>query len=76
MRVLIAAYGQYLTRRVQRRPSLLLFDEFSALAGGRQQAINLVERSRSAGSGVLLSAQSAAGLGDETGSASSLRRTR
>jgi hypothetical protein len=65
MRVLIAAYGQYLTRRSDRRPSLLLFDEFSALQGGRPLAISLVERSRSAGSGVLLSAQSAAGLGDE-----------
>ena len=66
MRVLLAAYGQYLIRRAERRPSLLLFDEFSALQGGRPLAINLVERSRSAGSGVLLSAQSAAGLGDDT----------
>jgi hypothetical protein len=67
MRVLLAAYGQHLTRRTDRHPSLLLFDEFSSLQGGRPLAINLVERSRSAGSGVLLSAQSVAGLGDEAG---------
>jgi hypothetical protein len=55
MRVLIAAYGQWLTTRTDRRPSLLLFDEFSSVLGGRPLAINLVERSRSAGSGILLS---------------------
>jgi hypothetical protein len=33
MRVLIAAYGQWLTTRQDRRPSLLMFDEFSAMAG-------------------------------------------
>jgi hypothetical protein len=66
MRVLVAAYAQHVTRRTGRRPSLLVFDEFSALEGGRRQALNLVERARSAGSGVVLAGQSAAGLGSES----------
>jgi hypothetical protein len=68
MRVLIAAYGQHVAsrRRETRRPSMLLFDEFGSLAGGRALAINIVERARSSGAGVLLSAQSAAGLGSES----------
>jgi hypothetical protein len=44
---------------------MLLFDEFGSLAGGRALAINIVERARSSGAGVLLSAQSAAGVGSE-----------
>jgi hypothetical protein len=36
MRVLLAAYGQHVSRRpCSRRPSWLLFDEFSAVQGGR-----------------------------------------
>lgn len=36
MRVLLAAYGQHVSRRHRsRRPSWLLFDEFSAVQGGR-----------------------------------------
>lgn len=68
MRVLVTAYGQHSTscRRETRRPSMLLFDEFGSLAGGRTLAINIVERARSSGAGVLLSAQSAAGLGAES----------
>jgi hypothetical protein len=67
MRVLTAAYAQHISsrRREARRPSMLLFDEFGSLAGGRALAINIVERARSSGAGVLLSAQSAAGLGSE-----------
>jgi hypothetical protein len=40
MRVLVAAYGQHSTscRREARRPSMLLFDEFGSLAGGRALA--------------------------------------
>jgi hypothetical protein len=51
MRVLVAAYGQHSTscRREARRPSMLLFDEFGSLAGGRTLAINIVERARSSG---------------------------
>jgi hypothetical protein len=63
MRVLLAAYAQYLVG-APRRPRHLLFDEFGALAGGRAHAINLVERARSSGSGITLAAQSAAGLGE------------
>jgi hypothetical protein len=49
---------------------MLLFDEFGSLAGGRALAINIVERARSSGAWVLLSAQSAAGLAlSPTGSA-------
>jgi hypothetical protein len=66
MRILLSDYGQYITTRRERRPSTLLFDEFGALQGGRPLAINLVERSRSAGAGIILSAQSAAGLGPPT----------
>lgn len=67
MRVLTAAYAQHISsrRREARRLSMLLFDEFGSLAGGRALAINIVERARSSGAGVLLSAQSAAGLGSE-----------
>ena len=43
----------------------LVFDEFSAIAGGREAAIQLVERVRDAGCALYLSAQSADGLGDE-----------
>jgi hypothetical protein len=42
-----------------------VFDEFSAIAGGREAAIQLVERVRDAGCALYLSAQSADGLGDE-----------
>jgi hypothetical protein len=72
MRVLIAAYAQHIAsrRREARQPSMLLFDEFGSLAGGRALAINIVERARSSGAWVLLSAQSAAGLAlSPTGSA-------
>jgi len=44
---------------------MLLFDEFGSPRRGRALAINIVERARSSGAGVLLSAQSAAGLGSE-----------
>jgi hypothetical protein len=46
-------------------PALLVVDEFSALDGGREQAINLLERGRSAGVPVVLAAQSRTSLGDE-----------
>jgi hypothetical protein len=67
LRVLLVDYGHYTLAR--KRPGgldLLIFDEFSALAGGRDLAINLVERARGSGSGVILSAQSRLALGDET----------
>jgi len=65
MRVLTAAYAQHISsrRREARRPSMWLLDEFGSLAGGGPWPINIVERARSSGAGVVLSAQSAAGLG-------------
>jgi hypothetical protein len=42
-----------------------VFDEFSAIHGGRETAIQLVERVRDAGCSLILSAQSPDGLGDE-----------
>jgi hypothetical protein len=63
--VLLSDYGHYTMARKGRRPSLLVVDEFSAIAGGRRLAIDLLERGRGAGAGVVLAAQSAVALGDE-----------
>jgi hypothetical protein len=66
LRVLLVDYGHYtLARKAPGWLDLLIFDEFSALAGGRDRAISLVERARGSGSGVILSAQSRQALGDE-----------
>jgi hypothetical protein len=65
LRVLLSDYGHYTMARKGRRPSLLIVDEFSAIAGGRRLAIDLLERGRGAGAGVVLAAQSAVALGDE-----------
>jgi hypothetical protein len=46
-------------------PSLLIVDEFSAIQGGRRAAIDLLERGRGAGTGVVLAGQSSALPGDE-----------
>jgi hypothetical protein len=67
MRLLLEDFAHYATLRKPRRgeDAVLVFDEFSAIAGGREAAIQLVERVRDAGCAVYLSAQSADGLGDE-----------
>ena len=66
MRVLLADFAHYATRRKPRaQRALLLFDEFSALEGGRRAAINLVERARGPHVGVILAGQSTVALGDE-----------
>jgi hypothetical protein len=66
LRVLLADYGHYvMTRKPPGLPSLAIFDEFSALAGGRRLAINLLERARGAGAGVILAGQSVEALGDD-----------
>jgi hypothetical protein len=66
MRVLLADFGHYATVRKPREArALLLFDEFSALEGGRRTAINLVERARGPRVGVILVGQSVVALGDE-----------
>jgi hypothetical protein len=66
MRVLLGDFAHYATRRKPPgRECLLLFDEFSALEGGRPQAIDLTERARGSHVGVLLAGQSVAALGSE-----------
>jgi len=66
-RLLLEDFAHYATLRKPRRGEdvTLVFDEFSAIGGGREVAIQLVERVRDAGCNVVLSAQSADGLGDE-----------
>jgi hypothetical protein len=66
-RLLLEDFAHYATLRKPRQgeDATLVFDEFSAIAGGRETAIQLVERVRDAGCAVYLSAQSADGLGDE-----------
>jgi hypothetical protein len=66
-RLLLEDFAHYATLRKPRKgeDATLVFDEFSAIAGGRETAIQLVERVRDAGCAVYLSAQSADGLGDE-----------
>jgi hypothetical protein len=67
MRLLLEDFAHYATLRKPRRgeDAVLVFDEFSAIAGGQEAAIQLTERVRDAGCAVYLSAQSADGLGDE-----------
>jgi hypothetical protein len=67
VRLLLEDFAHYATLRKPRRgeDATLVFDEFSAIAGGREAAIQLVERVRDAGCALYLSAQSADGLGDE-----------
>jgi hypothetical protein len=67
MRLLLEDFAHYATLRKPRHgeDATLVFDEFSAIAGGREAAIQLTERVRDAGCAVYLSAQSADGLGDE-----------
>src|SRR5213592_2378670 len=61
MRLLLEDFAHYATLRKPRRgeDATLVFDEFSAIAGGREAAIQLVERVRDAGCALYLSAQSA-----------------
>src|SRR5512132_945777 len=67
VRLLLEDFAHYATLRKPRKgeDATLVFDEFSAIAGGREAAIQLVERVRDAGCALYLSAQSADGLGDE-----------
>jgi hypothetical protein len=67
MRLLLEDFAHYATLRKPRKgeDATLVFDEFSAIAGGREAAIQLTERVRDAGCALYLSAQSADGLGDE-----------
>jgi hypothetical protein len=66
LRILLVDYGHYtLARKRPGELDTLIFDEFSAIQGGRQAAINLVERARGSGSGAILAAQSRRALGNE-----------
>jgi hypothetical protein len=67
MRLLVEDFAHYATLRKPRKgeDATLVFDEFSAIAGGREAASQLTERVRDAGCALYLSAQSADGLGDE-----------
>lgn len=63
MRVLLEEFGLYASGRKGARPCLLVFDEFSALQGGRATATDLIERLRSTDTEVMLGVQSFEGLG-------------
>jgi hypothetical protein len=67
MRVLTAAYVQHISsrRREARRPSMLLFDEFGSPRRGAGPGHQHRGAGQVVGRWVLLSAQSAAGLGSE-----------
>jgi hypothetical protein len=63
--ILMADLGHWTATRKGRRPAQVMVDEFSALDGGRDYAIDLFERGRGAGVPVVLSGQSYRSLGDE-----------
>jgi hypothetical protein len=68
LRVLLSDVGHFTMSPDRKRPgapSLVVVDEFSAIQGGRRAAIDLLERGRGAGTGVVLAGQSAVSLGDE-----------
>jgi len=68
LRVLLSDVGHFTMspdRKPPGAPSLVIVDEFSAIQGGRRAAIDLLERGRGAGTGVVLAAQSSVALGNE-----------
>jgi hypothetical protein len=64
-RILMADVAHWASVRKSARPALLVVDEFSAISGGRPQAIDVLERGRSAGVPAILSGQSYASLGPD-----------
>jgi hypothetical protein len=67
-RVLLADVAHWVAsekRRLDRRPALVVVDEFSAISGGREAAIHVMERGRSFGVPSILAGQSYASLGDD-----------
>jgi len=64
-RILMADLGHWTASRKGHRPAQVVVDEFSALDGGRDYAIDLFERGRGAGVPVVLAGQSYRSLGDE-----------
>jgi hypothetical protein len=66
LRVVMADLAHYVSSRKPPGKRLLaVVDEFSAVPGGREHAIHLSERGRSALAAVVLAVQSARGLGDD-----------
>jgi hypothetical protein len=66
LRVLLSDIGHFtMERKPPGAPAQVMVDEFSAIQGGRPIVIDLLERGRGAGTGVVLAAQSSAALGDE-----------
>jgi hypothetical protein len=66
LRVAMADLAHHVT--VRKDPTgreLIVVDEFSAVAGGRDHAVHLAERGRSAAVAVVLAVQSNRGLGDD-----------
>jgi hypothetical protein len=64
-RVLMGDLAHWASVRKDGRDATVMVDEFSALDGGRPQAIHLLERARSAGVAVVLSGQSRISLGSD-----------
>jgi hypothetical protein len=62
-RILMQDVGHWASMRKGPRPALVVVDEFSAVGGGRQGAIHVMERGRSFGVPSILSGQSYASLG-------------
>ena len=62
-RALMADVSHWISVRKDARPALVVCDEFSALSGGREAAIHVMERGRSFGVPSILSGQSYASLG-------------
>jgi hypothetical protein len=67
VRLVLEDLGHFATRRKARTGDdvLVVLDEFSAVQGGTEQAIQLAERLRDVGVPVVFGAQSPEGLGDE-----------
>lgn len=65
-RYLLEDFANYISRRKDSAERVLLIvDEFSALSEGGADAANLFERLRSFGAGIIVTAQTSEGLGDD-----------
>jgi hypothetical protein len=64
-RILMGDIAHWAAARKDRRPAIVAVDEFSAVSGARDQAIDLLERGRGALVPVVLAGQSYRSLGDE-----------
>jgi hypothetical protein len=64
-RLVMADLTHWASSRKGQRPAQVMVDEFSAIDGGRDEAIHLLERGRGAGVPVILAGQSYRSLGDD-----------